>query len=156
MNEKISWLLLNTETSKHFKRGVFNLTWGFKNLIIVILFTLKKEVFNILKFISTSIINFLLKECYNKVHGSTNMQMQPFLVNALHTENLRFFSDIGKTVASFFFLKFCKHKHVIMDSIQRNRTFYIYFLAALFQIGHQYSPYFFSLCCQLSIVSLSS
>lgn len=100
----------------------------------------EKEEFNILKFISTLIINFLLKECY-KVHGSINMQMQPFLVNALL--KIPGFSMINVKLQQAFFLKLCKHKHVIMDSIQRNQTFYIYFLAALFQICHQYSPYLF-------------
>lgn len=45
------------------------------------IYTEERRVY-ILKFISTSIINFLLKECYNKVHGLTNMQIQPLLVNA--------------------------------------------------------------------------
>lgn len=70
----------------------------------------------------------------------------------------RFFSDIHKNVASFFFfflLQSYKHKHVIIDSIQRIRPFTFALGSSVSDLSSLTALTFFSLCCQLSVVSLS-
>lgn len=85
--------------------------------------------------------------------------MQPFL-NVLQTENLTkvfqwYTQKCSKLFFFFFLLQSYKHKHVIIDSIQRIRPFTFALGSSVSDLSSLTALTFFSLCCQLSVVSLS-